>query len=284
MYSGPYASASSLRADPRTCTCRSERVHRGRVAEQYSTGELARLSHVSVRTLHHYDDVGLLRPSGRTAAGHRRYELDDLARLREILLYRALGFPLEEIRALLDSSPDGVEERLRTHHRRLREHIGQLAHMLTALEKEMEALQMGISLSPDEQFEIFGAGYDARWHDEAEQRWADTEAWRQSQARTVAFTKQDWLDVTAAMTANEQALAGAMRAGEPADGLIARQLAEQHRAGVSRFWDCNHAAHRALAEMYVADERFTRHYEDVAPGLAQYVHDAIGANAAAHGA
>ena len=67
----------------------------------YSVGEVARLTGVTVRTLHHYDEIGLLSPSGRTAAGYRRYAESDLARLQQILTYRELGFPLEEIGEIL---------------------------------------------------------------------------------------------------------------------------------------------------------------------------------------
>src|SRR6185437_6916199 len=90
----------------------------------YAIGELAGLARVTVRTLHHYDEIGLLRPSGRTVAGHRRYSADDLDRLRQILVYRELDFGLDAIGAMLADPDSGVEAHLRNQHRMLRARIG----------------------------------------------------------------------------------------------------------------------------------------------------------------
>ncbi|HEV7203206.1 MAG TPA: MerR family transcriptional regulator [Jatrophihabitans sp.] len=244
---------------------------------EYPIGEVARLAHVSVRTLHHYESVGLLRPSGRTAAGHRRYAAADLARLREILFYRELDFGLDEIAAMLADPAAGTDDRLRAQHRLLRARMARHEHLLEALEKEMEARTMGISLTPEEQFEIFGTNeLGGEWAEEAEQRWGETEAWTQSQRRTAAYTKDDWIQIKREEEANRTAFADAMRAGLPVTdpGVVA--LAAAHRTHITKwFYDCTPEIHRGLAELYLADERFRRTYDDVAPGLAQYVHDAI---------
>jgi MerR family transcriptional regulator, thiopeptide resistance regulator len=244
----------------------------------FSVGEVAQLSGVTVRTLHHYDELGLLSPTARTPAGYRIYSGAELVRLRRILFYRELGFPLDEIAAIL-TDPD-VGDHLRHQHRLLRERIARLSAMVAALEKEMEAQQMRISLTPEEQFEIFGTDKaGGEWAQEAEQRWGDTDAHRQA-ARTVAYGKEEWLAIKAEGDAGLRDFADALRSGVPSDSPHAMDLAEAHRRHISRwFYDCGYDVHRGLAEMYVADERFAKHYEDVAPGLAQYVHDAITANA-----
>ena len=242
-------------------------------------GQVAQLSGVTVRTLHHYDETGLLSPTERTSAGYRVYTSTDLVRLRRILFYRELGFPLGEIAAIL-TDPD-VGSHLRRQHRLLRERVARLSAMVAALEKEMEARQMGISLTPEEQFEIFGTDKaGGEWAEEAEQRWGDTAAYRQSARRTAAYGKDDWLAIKAESDARLRDFADALRSGVRPGDARAMELAEAHRRHISRwFYDCGYGMHRALAEMYVADERFAKHYEDVAPGLAQYVHDAITANA-----
>ena len=79
-------------------------------------------------------------------------------------------------------------------------------------------------------------------------------------------------------------MAATMRAGTTPNSTAAMDLAEEHRAGIERFYECSYEMHRGLADMYLADERFTRTYEDVAAGLAQWVHDAIHANADRNGA
>ncbi len=247
----------------------------------YTVGQVANLAGVTVRTLHHYDEIGLLAPTDRTSSGYRSYGVTDLERLRRILFYRELGFPLDEIATILADPRADAAEHLRRQHRLLSERIERLQAMAAAIEKELEAQQMGISLSPEEQFEVFGTDkVGGEWADEAEQRWGNTEAYKQSQQRTSKYTKQDWVKLKAEADEGLRAFADALRSGAPADSPVAMDLAEAHREYISRwFYDCDHDTHRGLAQMYVADPRFSKLYEDVAPGLAQYVHDAIMANA-----
>ena len=135
---------------------------------------------------------------------------------------------------------------------------------------------MGISLTPEERFELFGDGFSEDYEREAEERWGDTEAWAQSQRRTASYGKADWLRIKEEGADVERRLAQALRNGVPADSAPAMDLAEEHRQQISRnFYDCSPEMHAGLGRMYVEDERFTAHYEKVAPGLARYVHDAI---------
>jgi MerR family transcriptional regulator, thiopeptide resistance regulator len=249
--------------------------------EAYTVGAVARLAGISVRTLHHYDRVGLLTPGERSRAGYRLYTLADLGRLRQILFYRELGFALEDIAGMLADPGKGADDHLRRQHRLLREQVSRHQDMLAAIEKEMEARHMGIALTPEEQFEIFGTDkVGSDWAQEAEQRWGDTEAWKQSQRRTATYTKQDWIEIQAEVTVINQAFLAAMSAGVPAGAPSVMDIAERHRQHISdRFYDCDHAMHRGLAQMYLADERFGKNYDDMAPGLARYVHDAMVANA-----
>jgi DNA-binding transcriptional MerR regulator len=153
-----------------------------RRVNEYTVGEVARLAHVSVRTLHHYDDIGLLAPSGRTAAGYRQYSEADLRRLRQVLFYRQLDFGLDEIAEMLADAGAGTDDHLRRQHRLVRERQARDQALLRAIEKEMEARQMGIALTPEEQFEIFGTAKLGQYTQEARQRWGDTEAWQGSRA------------------------------------------------------------------------------------------------------
>ena len=253
----------------------------GVTADVYTVGEVATLAGVSVRTLHHYHRVGLLVPTARTAAGYRQYSAEDLHRLRQILFYRELGFSLEEIAEILADPEQDADDHLRRQHRLLREQISRRELMLAAVEKEMEAREMGLSLTPEEQLEVFGTDkVDGEWAEEAKRRWGDTEAWKQSQRRTVSYTKQDWLEIQAEMTAINEELAAAMAAGVPAGDPRAMDVAERHRQHISRwFYDCGYDMHRGLAKLYLADQRFAANYDDKAPGLARYAHDAMNANA-----
>ena len=246
-----------------------------------NVGEVAELAGVTVRTLHHYDRIGLLSPSDRTAAGYRHYTPSDLDRLHQVLVYRELGFPLEEIATLLDDPAADPAAHLRRQHRLLRERIERARAMVAAVEKEMEARSMGISLTPEEKFELFGENYSEDYEREAEERWGDTEAWAQSQRRTAAYGKEDWVRIKEEAGDVERRFAEAMRSGVPADSEQAMAIAEEHRQHIGRwFYDCPPEMHAGLGRMYVEDERFTANYERIAPGLARYVSTAVQANAA----
>ena len=247
----------------------------------YKVGEVARLAHVSVRTLHHYDGIGLLAPSARSAAGYRLYSDSDLHRLRRVLFYRELEFGLDEIAEILADPSAGTDDHLRRQHRLLRQRRARDEALLAAIEKEMEARKMGISLTPEEQFEIFGTDKVGEYAEEARQRWGDAAAWQESQRRSAAYTKDDWIAIKAEADAGITGFAEAIRSGEPATGAVAMDLAEAHRQHISRwFYDCDHGMHRGLADIYVSDPRFIEAYDDIEPGLSRYVHDAIYANAA----
>jgi MerR family transcriptional regulator, thiopeptide resistance regulator len=249
-----------------------------------NVGEVAALAGVTVRTLHHYDRIGLVSPSARTAAGYRQYAPADLDRLHQVLLYRELGFPLEEVAALLDDPAADPAVHLRKQHALLRERLERTRAMVAAVEKEMEAQQMGIALTPEERFELFGDGFSDEYQAEAEERWGDTEAWAQSQRRTAAYTKEDWVRIKEETDDIQRRFAEAMQSGAPAESDRAMDVAEEHRQHITRwFYDCPPQMHAGLGRMYVEDERFTATYERTAPGLAQYVSTAVQANAARQG-
>jgi MerR family transcriptional regulator, thiopeptide resistance regulator len=245
-----------------------------------TVGEVAAMAGVTVRTLHHYDRIGLLSPSARSSAGYRLYAPDDLDRLHQVLLYRELGFSLEDVADLLADDAD-PEAHLRRQHRLLRDRLERTQQMVAAVEKEMEARAMGMSLTPEEKFEVFGDLDPDQYEEEVQERWGETDAYAQSKRRTSAYTKDDWVRIKAEGEDVEARFAAALAAGVPADSEQAMDLAEEHRQQISRnFYDCPPEMHAGLGRMYVEDERFTAHYDQRAPGLAQYVSTAVQANAA----
>ena len=241
-----------------------------------TVGAVAALTAVSVRTLHHYDHIGLVVPSVRTPAGYRGYTDADIERLHLVLIYRSVGLQLEDIRALLDNGDADVLEHLQRQHRLLLDQADRLQHTIKAVEELMSAHRSGIQLTAEEQIEIFGTtAFGEEYAVEAEDRWGQTDAWKQSQQRAAALTKQDWIEIKAEGDALLADLARAKRAGVNPGSPEADELAARHRATIERFYECGGEMHRGLVEMYVADERFTAYYDDVEPGLAQFVHDVV---------
>lgn len=253
----------------------------GTTTEALTVGELARLAGVTVRTLHHYDEIGLLEPSERGHGGRRAYSAADAARLGRILGYRALDLPLDAVAELLDGGPDEEASQLRHQLGLLDERIAHLTRIRDHVRITLEAHAMSIDLTPEERLEVFGAGNDPAQYDaEVRERWGDTDAYRQSRARTGSYSKEDWVRIKAQGDAIEHALADAMAAGEPATGTAAMDLAERYVAHMSgSYFDDVRAIQRDLAEMWVADPRFRAHYEQRAPGLAEYARAAVLANA-----
>jgi DNA-binding transcriptional MerR regulator len=247
----------------------------------FTVGQVAERSGVTIRTLHHYDEIGLLRPSRRSGSGYRLYTDADLVRLQHVVVYRRLGFALEEVAVLLDDPEADVAAHLRRQRAAVTSRLEELAELVTAIDRALEAEVSGIQLTPEEQRELFGEGYQEEYQQEAQERWGDTEAWRQSQERTSRYTKADWETIKAAADDVNARFVAALRAGEPADGERAMDAAEAHRRHMTQwFFDCPAAMHACISDTYVSDPRFTRTYEEIAPGLAQYVRDAAHANAA----
>ena len=215
-----------------------------------TVGEVSECSGVSVRTLHHYDELGLLSPSERSEVGYRLYSDADVARLGEILSWRALGFPLDQIASVLD---DPRYDRV-------------------------AALQRQGELVAGEQSRLQTVG-EALLDAEARERWGKTDAYRESARRVKRYGEAEWQQIAAQSEAIDEELAALHRSGVPADSAEARTLAERHREHISRwFYECAPEMHRNLGEMYVEDPRFSAHYDSREPGLAAYVRDAIVAN------
>lgn len=142
---------------------------------------------------------------------------------------------------------------------------------------------MNVRLTPEEKFEVFG-DFDPDEHAaEVEERWGHTEAYKESQRRTAAYTKEDWKRVTVGLDAIHRKMADLLAQGVAADSAAAMDVAEEHRQFIcGAYYDCPPEMHTCLGEMYVTDERFTATYEAIRPGLAVYMRDAILANAVRH--
>jgi DNA-binding transcriptional MerR regulator len=252
----------------------------GTAARRYSVGRVADLSGVTIRTLHHYDEIGLLSPGGRSDAGYRVYEEADLERLQRILFYKELGFTLKEISTIADDPSTDAMGHLRRQRGLLVERIAQFNAMVDAIDYEVEARTMDINLKPEERFEVFGDFRPEDHTEEAERRWGETDSYKESNRRVSKYTKEDWLQLKAEAEEVQNRLAACFEAGLAPDSEEAMAGAEAHRQHISRwFYECGYDMHRGLTEMYVSDERFRSNYDKRAPGLALYIKEAAHANA-----
>jgi DNA-binding transcriptional MerR regulator len=245
-----------------------------------TVSQVARLAGVSVRTLHHYDEIGLLVPSGRSEAGYRLYEQPDLQRLQQVLFFKELGFPLEEIARIVRDPAFDLQAALLMQRRLLTERASRVQALIQAVDAALDSLEKGTVMTKEEMFEVFGDFDPAKYEDEVRERWGNTEAYKESARRTKRYNKKDWEQIKAEGEQIERELAAQLEAGRVPTDPAVMAVAERHRAYIERwFYPCSHELHRGLGELYVSDTRFTEHFEKVRPGLAQFTRDAFQANA-----
>ncbi|WP_373198361.1 MerR family transcriptional regulator [Mycobacterium marinum] len=244
-----------------------------------TVGQVAERFGITVRTLHHYDEIGLLIPSRRAASGYRVYTSADLTRLSQVIVYRRLELPLDEIARLLDVG-NAVSHLVRQRER-VMARLDEMKDLVEAIDLALEKAMTNTPMTDDDMRELFGDGFDD-YRAETEQKWGETAEWKESQRRTKSYGRDEWVRIKAEGQAVEKALSDAFRAGLPADSEKAMNAAEQHRRHVNRwFYDCPPAFHRNLGDMYVSDPRYIATYDESfgLPGLAAYCREAIHANA-----
>lgn len=236
-----------------------------------TVGETARLTGVSVRTLHYYDEIGLLRPSGASEGGYRLYDETCLARLQQILFFRELAFPLDEIRRILESPSFNSREAMERHRELLAMKRERLERLIGLVDDILKG-DITMDFQPFDASEIQKAR--EQYAEEAQARWGDSPAYAQSAKKTSKYTNEDWERIHAEMRALYGGLASCMEEG-PASPR-AQALVGQWQALITRhFYDCTDEILAGLGEMYVADERFTHQIDRYAKGLAVFLRDAI---------
>ena len=231
--------------------------------------EVSELTGVSVRTLHHYDAIGLLKPTRVTDAGYRLYDESALRRLQSILLFRELQFPLREIKAILDDprfDPAEALARQLTLLEMKKRHTEELiAHVRTLQE------QGGMSMD----FSAFGAQDIERYKDEARERWGDTAAYGAYEQKEKTRTAQDDADDAREMTALFAAF-GELRGLSPADAAVQERVEALQAFITKRYYPCTDEILSCLGQMYTGDERFRENIDAAGgDGTAAFVAEAI---------
>ena len=244
----------------------------------YQVKDVSRIARVSVRTLHYYEEIGLLTPTGRTDAGYRLYTDDDLLRLQQILIGRELGLPLEEIRRSLDDPSFDRRQALRAQKQKLHERAAQTAAMIAAVDAALSLIE---SQAAGGTMEKIFEGFDhSKYEAEARENWGTTEAYKEAARRTKGYTKADWERHRSEQETIYRDTAALMQRGVQPSSEDARGIAERHRLLIDRwFYPCSHDMHVGLASLYESDPRFADGMDRHAPGLSAFLVAAIRANA-----
>ena len=250
---------------------------------EYTVKQLATLAGVSVRTLHYYDEIGLLPPARVTQAGYRLYGPAQVDALQSILFYRALGMPLAQIRPLAALRGEARVAALRAHRAALLARRDALNSLLSTLDKTIEQEEGGISMQDTEKFACFKQALvqknEAQYGAEARKAYGE-EAVEAPNAKLMGLSEEQFAQMQAAGQKLFGLLREAVAQNAAPGGSLGLQAAQLHKEWLCFTWPhYSAAAHRGLAQMYLQDERFTAYYDSAAgAGAAQFLCSAIEAN------
>lgn len=231
----------------------------------YTVGQLARMSGTSVRTLHHYEQMGLLVPA-RRENGYRVYTSADVARLQQILVFRACGMELSQVRELLDAPDYSARDALEGHLARLLQQRDELDRLIGTVEDTILHLDEGIAMEDARRFDGLKRRIveenEARYGKEARRRHGDA-AVDAANERLLGMTEEQWNDMNALEEAITEQLKAAMATGDTT-GPEARELCKMHARWIELHWGkgaYNREAHRMLAQGYLCNDGFRAYYD-----------------------
>ncbi|CAN5177115.1 MerR family transcriptional regulator [soil metagenome] len=240
---------------------------------RYTVKKLADLSSISVRTLHYYDEIGLLEPSYVALNGYRYYEEAELLKLQQILFFKELDFNLEDIVEMLSSPGFKKLEALEDQKKLLEGKRKRLRKLIITIEKTIETLKGDETMNANNMFDAFTDEELEKLKEETKEKWGETDAYKQSIERTKYWTKADYDRIKEEGIKCAQKLAEAMNLDVKSPEV--QSLIHQHHQGIEIFYDCSVEMYRGLGQMYVSDKRFTIYYDKFKPGLAAWLQKAI---------
>ena len=241
----------------------------------YKVTEVARIARVSVRTLHYYDEIGLLVPD-RSANGYRTYTDEDLLRLQQILISRSFGMALEDIKQALDDPAFDYATALKRQRATLVDRLSETHRMIASIDAALDTLDVKDKKMSTDLKKIFDGFDPADYDDEAAEEWGETDAYKESQRRTSTYGEAEWKAIKAEADAIWQDGAKAMQTGAAPDSAEARAIAERHRQHIDRwFYALTREMHAGLADMWEADERFAANIDQHGEGLTKWIAAAV---------
>ena len=234
--------------------------------------EFAKLVSVSVRTLHYYDEIGLLKPAFVDEQnGYRFYDEISLERMQEILFYRELDFELKSIAEIL-SSPDYDKQKALAEQRKLlilkKERLERIIAALDGAEKGT----ITMTAFDNSDYETARNQYEA----EAKQRWGETAAYKEHAEKTASYSKDKCQEVNDGLMTVLAKFATCMKEGHAPDSDEAQVLVKELQNYITEnYYTCTDEILAGLGQMYVADERFKTNIDKHTPGTAAFISESI---------
>ncbi|WP_099221822.1 MerR family transcriptional regulator [Listeria costaricensis] len=233
---------------------------------EYTIQKLALLAGVTPRTLRYYDQIGLLKPARASTNGYRIYGQAEVDRLQQILLYRELELGLDEIKELLDDPSFDRKSALMNHQQKLLAKKGRLERIIELVDRSIQAEERMITMTDQEKFDAFKDQLvhenEAQYGKEIREQYGDQTV-DASNAKLMGLSEADFAEQERLNAALLEALKRALEAGEDARSETAQEAARLHQAWIHFFWPSyTKEAHLGLVDMYVADDRFKRYYDE----------------------
>jgi len=244
------------------------------ISKKYSVNQVARLSGITVRALHHYDQIGLLKPAMRSEKKYRYYDESDLLRLQQILFYRELDFSLEQTRNILDDSDFDFVEALKTHRQTLVQKHKRLNQLIQTVDQALEKIQgdQNMALNDKDLYQGFDQEKIDRWNREVDEK-HDPQKVAESR-RNVGKMSQEQFN-TVQEQGERATLAIAENMDKDASSPEVQSLIKDHHAWIENFYVCPAMLYTGLGQMYVENPEFADFYEKIKPGLAVFMCQAM---------
>lgn len=243
----------------------------------YKVKEIADLVGISVRTLHYYDEKGILNPSKMTEAGYRLYDEEDIKGLQQILFFKELDFSLKEIKEIMSDPEFDQYKAMETHHQLLIKKRQRLNNIIKNVEKSMKEMRGETSMSKSERFKVFDmSDIEAtkdKYKEEVNQKYKGEKLTEYNQ-KTAQYSKDQWKVIEEKGNDITYRFSRSMMK-EPGAKEVQELVYEYHQYINDSFYTCTKEVLKGLGQMYVADERFTANYDKVKEGLAQFIKEAI---------
>ncbi|NER14681.1 MerR family DNA-binding transcriptional regulator [Leptobacterium flavescens] len=240
---------------------------------KYSVKQLSELAGVSIRTLHHYDRIGLLKPSFRSEKGYRFYERKELLLLQQILFYKELGFALSDIDAIINDPSFNLVVALESHKKELKKRFSSLKQLLKTVDKTIVELKNKEKMMTDDEiYAGFPAKEAAKYRKEAVEKWGEDKI-TEVEDRIREMEKQGWEDTQKKGEEINWLLADLMDL--KIDDIRVQKGVEMHFRHMNTFYEVNKERYLDLGKMYTEDDRFTAFYGKYREGLADFLYAAI---------
>jgi DNA-binding transcriptional MerR regulator len=239
--------------------------------DRFTVNQLATLANVSVRTLHYYDKVGLLKPGIRSEANYRYYGEAELLRLQQILFYKELGLPLAQIAEILDDPGFDTLKALQSHKKELQKRRDRAGELLRTVDKTINHLKSK-TMKTDDMYKGFSKEQAEAYEKEAKERWGEAIV-EESKQRVKTMGREGLEKLKQEGEDISKALSELMHLG-PSDPQV-QALVKRHYTMTNQYYTVTPKIYSGLGEMYVNDERFTVNYDKHKKGLAIFLRDAM---------